>query len=449
MAPRTENHYSNISYARYAERNAKPPPRETLTQQIVKQLPDIIAGSVFLPEEAGLIGATAGARIGGVVGARTAAKIGGTSAIKAIERQAAKAVAQGAVKAEGRQALAQAESLGKDVPMAPRFQEAQTQLVKHAHVPFFNNIVKTPPAERAAFYSFKNDMVDIDVAYGNKYSTDEIATFATRDGKDIYMHHTGAFDAPKKARAIAEGWTGAGTTGLTPSARQGIEKLDLVLKEHPNARVHLSGYSKGGGAVHDIMIHRGNDPRIVEAITIAPNTSSMSNAAGRTMARMQGTTASINKKMKSFSMIEDPISDPPFAHGETIQLDHATARGLDQHKLDNIFSPGVKTASARSVNPMTLRDYVPSAPYGTGITLYDIMTDKQRDFQQARQSATVKPQPTTTTTRPAEPTPTPPTTPTTRPTRPTRPPAKRGDRMRPTFKTFDEPDIKNPTMRFV
>jgi hypothetical protein len=139
MAPRTENHYSNISYARYAERNAKPPPRETLTQQIVKQLPDIIAGSVFLPEEAGLIGATAGARIGGVVGARTAAKIGGTSAIKAIERQAAKAVAQGAVKAEGRQALAQAESLGKDVPMAPRFQEAQTQLVKHAHVPFFNN----------------------------------------------------------------------------------------------------------------------------------------------------------------------------------------------------------------------------------------------------------------------------------------------------------------------
>jgi len=262
------------------------------------------------------------------------------------------------------------------------------------------------------------------------------------------MHHTGAFDVPKKARAIAEGWTGAGTTGLTPSARQGIEKLDLVLKEHPNARVHLSGYSKGGGAVHDIMIHRGNDPRIVEAITIAPNTSSMSNAAGRTMARMQGTTASINKKMKSFSMIEDPISDPPFAHGETIQLDHATARGLDQHKLDNIFSPGVKTASARSVNPMTLRDYVPSAPYGTGITLYDIMTDKQRDFQEARQSATVKPQPTTSTTRPAEPTPTPPPTPTATPARPARPTAKR-DRMHPTFKTFDEPDIKNPTMRFV
>jgi hypothetical protein len=164
------------------------------------------------------------------------------------------------------------------------------------------------------------------------------------------------------------------------------------------------------------------------------------------MARMQGTTASINKKMKSFSMIEDPISDPPFAHGETIQLDHATARGLDQHKLDNIFSPGVKTASARSVNPMTLRDYVPSAPYGTGITLYDIMTDKQRDFQEARQSATVKPQPTTSTTRPAEPTPTPPPTPTAKP--PARPTAK-PDRMHPTFKTFDEPDIKNPTMRFV
>ena len=92
MAPRTENPYSNISYARSLPR-PPPPPRETLTQQIVKQLPDLIAGSVFLPEEAGLIGATAGARIGGVVGARTAAKIGGTSAIKAIEKQAVKAVA--------------------------------------------------------------------------------------------------------------------------------------------------------------------------------------------------------------------------------------------------------------------------------------------------------------------------------------------------------------------
>ncbi len=82
----------------------KPKKQETLTDDLRKMLPDIIAGSVFLPEEAGLIGSTA-------VGARVGARVGGKAGVKAIERQALRQGLKSSLRAESK---AMKTSLGKD-----------------------------------------------------------------------------------------------------------------------------------------------------------------------------------------------------------------------------------------------------------------------------------------------------------------------------------------------
>ena len=190
--------------------------------------------------------------------------------------------------------------------------------------------------DRSAFPMLINDTegdLDKQLFYYEQPSSRNIGVWRTQNNDEYYVAFSGAYKTDQKIQAITQGWTGASATGYAPQSREAIRAVEDLMAKNPNAKIHLSGYSRGGGIVNDVMLHVGNNPNIVEGVAIAPNTSQLSRNATRVIANAKGVAKSMDEKLTVLRMEGDVISDSGLPYGKQINLKSKTLSGADTHDI--------------------------------------------------------------------------------------------------------------------
>jgi hypothetical protein len=220
----------------------------------------------------------------------------------------------------------QADDLATIALRPPEEEQAKNLLEKYgAEIEFSQQIGEKPEAREAFLQVDTGGDLPLTFEYQPDISTQEIGVW--REGDKIHIHFTGAYTPELKKKAIGEGWTGAGALGQGKSTREALAKVEEVLNKYPEANLYLSGYSKGGGMVNDVMTQYANNTRIKEALAIAPNTSTLDTIATQANATARGTVKEMKNKITTVRMANDPISENGLPYGKTITLQHPNAGG--------------------------------------------------------------------------------------------------------------------------
>ncbi len=237
--------------------------------------------------------------------------------------------------------------------MAQAEEDAQNILEKYSAETDFAQQVGEKPGEREAFLQVDTGGdLPINYEYLPDVSTQEIGVW--KNGDKIHVHFTGAYKDELKNKAVLEGWSGTGAAGLGKSSNEAVAKVKDILNAYPEGKIYLSGYSKGGGVVNDVMIELGNNERIIEGLAIAPNTSVLSITATKGMAKLKGTAKAMEDKITTIRMANDPISENGLAYGKTVNLEHPTANGLDAHDITLWGDDGVKVVQGKGSDFKTI-----------------------------------------------------------------------------------------------
>jgi hypothetical protein len=173
--------------------------------------------------------------------------------------------------------------------------------------------------------------------------------------RDVFMNFTPASNMSLRANTVSTQWTGAAALGHGEIAQQAIQRTKQVMEAFPEAKVHLGGYSMGGGTVHNVLTHLGNSEQIVSGTVFNPSASVMKVMAASAVASEIGTSEAIDKKLVAFVSSRDAIPSPGLPYGTTHVFDFG-ARGEAAHKLGNFGKVFTGEASYLGVrkNPSAL-----------------------------------------------------------------------------------------------
>ncbi len=261
----------------------------------------------------------------------------------------------------------QADDLATIALRPPEEEEVKNILEKYgAEIEFSQQIGEKPEAREAFLQVDTGGDLPLTFEYQADISTQEVGVW--REGDKIHIHFTGAYTPELKKKAIGEGWTGAGALGQGKSTREALAKVEEVLTKDPEANLYLSGYSKGGGMVNDVMTQYANNTRIKEALAIAPNTSTLDTIATQANATARGTAKEMKNKITTVRMANDPISENGLPYGKTITLQHPSAGGLEAHNIEIWADDGVKVVGGKSQQLKTIDNIADVIQETTGVS---------------------------------------------------------------------------------
>jgi hypothetical protein len=247
----------------------------------------------------------------------------------------------------------QADDLATIALRPPEEEQAKNLLEKYgAEIEFSQQIGEKPEAREAFLQVDTGGDLPRTFEYQPDVSTQEIGVWL--EGDKLHIHFTGAYTPELKKSAIGEGWTGRGALGQGKTTQEALAKIEQVLAKYPDANLYLSGYSKGGGMVNDVMTQYANNARIKEALAIAPNTSTLDTLASQASATARGTAKEMENKITTIRMANDPISENGLPYGKTITIQHPSAGGLEAHNIEIWSDEGVKVVSGKSQQLKTI-----------------------------------------------------------------------------------------------